>query len=80
MTTRLVYDGNTSIAFMSLNLEVHPGDAFSVPDDQAEAYLSRGDISLAPDPAPEPEPVVAPPSTPSKAKKDTTSDQATPVS
>ena len=76
MTTRLLYNGSTTISFMGLALEVHPGGTFSVPDDQAEAYLSREDIITAP----EPEPVTAPPSTPSKAKKDTTSDPATPVS
>ncbi len=43
---RLRYVGSFPVTFSSTGLEVHPDDEFSVPDEDASAYLSRSDIVL----------------------------------
>lgn len=41
---RLRYTGSFPVSFSSIGVEVHPGSEFSVPDDDAPAYLTRSDV------------------------------------
>ena len=59
MTTKLVYNGSVPTSFMSHDLALEPGEAFTVPDDQLDRFIGRSDIELAPAVEPEPEPVPA---------------------
>ena len=45
---RLIYHGPAPVAFVALGAELFPGQEFDVPDESADAYLSRPDISPAP--------------------------------
>lgn len=69
---RLRYIGAGPITFVGVG-ELEPAAEFTVPDDQADGWLRRGDIEEAP---PEPAPDPAPAKSSRKTSKTTETDAA----